>query len=701
MEVQGLQIAVFAAVGQMYSYLPPTQTCSDLSCLVGYRVLVPLGNRQVVGIVVAVAELTCQAKDGQLTLNLQCSGGESTVVVLKKVTKFLDNCALFDVNDMRLARWISSFYLYPLGGVLMQMLPTRLRKVRETVDRSLLMSDLKVVELSVRQQKTLVNSPDFQLNMAQQQVLSQLYPKLSGYSCSLLYGHTNSGKTEIYLRLTEQVLCSGYQVLILVPEIGLTPQTIQRFKQRFPATNLVFFHSQLTDKGRLVAWQRCFVGEAQVVIGTRSAVFLPLTRLGIIILDEEHDSSFKQDSQLRYSAREVAVVKGKMLDIPVVLGSATPSIESWYNALHGQYSLLTLSPRNSLDSMHGSASSINLQIVDASKERIVKGFSNTVLHAIEHCLIRGQQVLIFLNRRGFAATVFCSECGWSAECPHCDNHLTLHKALQRLVCHHCEYHISLPVQCPQCGCKQLGVKGLGTEGLEETLNAIFPGYRIARIDRDTTSRKGALNSLLEGINNNEYQILVGTQILAKGHHFPRVTLVAIMNVDAGLFSGDFHHEEQLAQLVVQVMGRAGRGDLPGRVILQTNYPGHPIFYELQQQNYTAFLQRCLAERQEAVLPPFSCHAVLQAEARRRSAVWNFLQRVAEISRGELKYLQVWGPAALCMERKAGFFRAQLVFQASSHTVLHQALKRVDSYIRQQKVTLKWFWDINPSNLLSA
>lgn len=675
--VAALEVAVFTALRQPLTYLcnGAINTKSGL----GYRVLVPLGaRRQVVGVVVneiASAKIEAKVKNK-----------------LKPILKFLDTAPVLSPVQLKLASWLSSFYLYPLGQTIEQMLPAKLRQAKTQLDLTNMAAENKVGSIEI-------NLPKWQLSESQSAVLREVDAN-SGFQPYLLFGSTNSGKTEIYLRLAANALNKGLQVLVLVPEIGLTPQTIKRFTGRFSNVSAVIFHSRLTPKARLEAWLNCYTNKAQLVIGTRSALFLPLSRLGLIVIDEEHDSSFKQESKLRYHASEAALMLAKYLAIPVLLGSATPSATSWYNAVQGRYQLLTLPPRTSANN------NVTINLVDTAGAKLIKGFSGEILSAMEACLSKHQQVVVFLNRRGYAAKLCCQQCNWQARCPHCDAPLTVHRLLHKLVCHHCQFQRPLPSECPSCRSAKLTTQGVGTERLEESLKEIFPNFPLARLDRDSAQSMQQLETMLKDVAANRYQILVGTQILAKGHHFPNIALVVVMNVDGALFGEDFHQEEQLAQLLVQVMGRAGRGEHPGRVMIQTAYPNHPFFEELKKQDYKIFLTRCLKERQEAQLPPFSCQAILQAESKLRPKAHQFLNAVLALAR-ELDIstpFKVFGPAPLKMERKTDQFRARLVLQAPNYLNLHKVLINLNHQIVTQLKAvsnLKWFWELNPLNLLDG
>jgi primosomal protein N' (replication factor Y) len=504
----------------------------------------------------------------------------------------------------------------------------------------------------------------------------------------LLHGVTGSGKTEIYLRLVAAELAAGRQALLLVPEIGLTPQLLRRLRERF-GEELAVLHSGLTELERFDSWRRAYRGDARLVVGTRSAVFAPLPAAGLIIVDEEHDASYKQQTGFRYSARDLAVVRAQRLDVPIVLGSATPSLETFNNALLGRYRKLDLARRI------GSAGQPRVRVVDLNHHASRQALSTPLIAAIEHHLAAGNQILLFLNRRGFAPALYCAQCRTTEQCARCDARMTVHANAGRVRCHHCGAERPLEWQCRGCGEQRIAV-GAGTQRVGDELAALFPAARVARIDRDSTTRKGALGALLRQVETGEVQILVGTQMLTKGHDFPRVTLVGILNADQGLFGTDPRSHERLAQTILQVAGRAGRADRPGEVIVQTHCPAHPLLACVLDGDYTKFAHLALAERREAHWPPFSHLAVWHAEAARRDAAFAFLERVkdAALPHGAVTVL---GPAPLPMERKDGRYRAQLLFRSSERSALHKLVERALLIARgtREARRARWNVDIDP------
>ncbi len=461
---------------------------------------------------------------------------------------------------------------------------------------------------------------DVTLTKDQTAAVEAILATLSTFAVHLLYGVTGSGKTEVYLRVIAAAVAAGGQALVLVPEIALTPQLLDRFRRRFSA-GVAVVHSGLTDNERRDAWRAAHSGAARIVIGTRSAVFTPLTKLALIVVDEEHDASYKQQEGFRYSARDLAVVRARRAAVPIILGSATPSLETLENAAGGRYA------RHVLPLRPGRARAPRMSLVDLRRHPVDQGLSTPAISAIGAHLHAGGQVIVFLNRRGYAPTLFCNSCGWVAPCAHCDARMTLHRRAQQLRCHHCGAHAPVPVICGNCGQALLAV-GQGTERVEETLTRLFPDAPLARLDRDTASARGSIQTVLDRVHSGEARILVGTQMLTKGHHFPEVTLVVILDADQGLFASDFRATERLAQTIIQVAGRAGREERAGEVMIQTQYPEHPQLTRLIAEGYESFAASALAERREAGWPPYSRLALLRAEAKDRSGLDAFLHAAA-------------------------------------------------------------------------
>ena len=670
---------------------------------------------------------------------------------LKPIIDVLDAESLFNSTTWDWLAWSANYYRAALGDVLFQALPVKLRNGESAVKNDctfwritdlgkqalesgelkrskkqiealnlLLTQDLEkgnneissaiwsalkgkdyVEEIIVPTeqkswQQALGDNPlvnlDNRLTLNKQQALafSQLIFQ-EGFNVWLLEGVTGSGKTEIYLQYIEEALKKGKQVLVLVPEIGLTPQTVRRFQARFNV-EIDVLHSNLNDTQRLNVWERARTGQSAIVIGTRSALFTQFSDLGLIILDEEHDGSFKQQDGWRYHARDLGIVLAQKLNIPILLGSATPSLESVNNVQNGKYHHLVLSKRA------GNATALRQFVIDLKHQRIQNGLSEPLLQRMQEHLEKGNQVLLFLNRRGFAPVLLCHECGWIDECHHCEKPYTYHQHQRVLRCHHCGAQKTVPMQCGHCGSTHLVTTGLGTEQLEETLKARFPQYNIARIDRDSTARKGKLEGYLEDIQQGKSQILIGTQMLAKGHHFPNVTLVALVNVDNALFSLDFRAEERLAQLYVQVAGRSGRAEKQGEVVLQTHYPDHPLLTTLLEKGYQAFAEETLKLRHNMGLPPFSFQALFKAQCRHSEEAENALSQLASFFyEQKIEGLQVLGPIPAPFSKKAGQYRWQLLLQHASRKQLQAALSRYSpELIKSSQVRL--ILDVDPLDL---
>lgn len=734
-----LRIAVPSPLRRTFDYLPPTKYSNE--CLEpGVRVRVPFGRGQVIGVLL---EVVTEARIDPSRL--------------KAAIEVLDDRALLAPPLMKLGMWASDYYHHPPGEVFSHLLPALLRQGRAPVQQrqtlwvltgagqavdpagltraprqaallqlfhdhpdGLTSQDIAahfanhqsplqgVVKKGWVERRSVAAPPgpahnsgqqqcaDVQLNPAQTTAVETLSHALGTFGVHVLEGVTGSGKTEVYLQIIQRIIDQGYQALLLLPEIGLTPQMIARLRARFTVP-VVIYHSGLSDRERLDAWIMARSGAAPLIVGTRSAVFLPLQRPGIIIVDEEHDLSYKQQEGFRYHARDVAVVRAQQDGIPILLGSATPSIETLYNVQRGRYHHLSLPDRA------GNAVPPELRLLDLRHRPLDDGLADNLLHTVGQHLARGNQVLLFLNRRGYAPTILCHDCGWVAQCHRCDTHLVLHRQDQMLRCHHCAGQSPMPAQCPHCHSTELRVLGQGTERIEQTLQRHFPGHEILRIDRDSTRRKGALQDLLGKAHDGQGRILIGTQMLAKGHHLPDVTLVGIVNADYGLFSADFRASERMAQTIIQVAGRAGRSDKQGTVLIQTHHADHPHLQALTRHGYAAFAKTLLEERAHAELPPYSSLALLRAEATQRDAPQAFLHEACEHARHmpAAHHVQLLGPVPAPMERRAGRYRAQLLVQAAQRRQLHGLLKtwapQLETLPSARRV--RWSLDVDPMELL--
>ncbi|MCB1827097.1 MAG: primosomal protein N' [Coxiellaceae bacterium] len=513
-----------------------------------------------------------------------------------------------------------------------------------------------------------------------------------GFKTFCLQGVTGSGKTEVYLQAMSPLLAAGKQVLVLVPEIALTPQTVQRFEERFNVP-VICLHSELTDKKRLEAWSQAYCGHARIIIGTRSAVFVPLKNPGMIVIDEAHDPSFKQQSGFRYSARDVAIRRAQMENLPIILGSATPSLETLMNVRRGRFEFLSLPERA------GEAKPPKMTMVDLRDKKLNAGLSDYLIETIREHLKQNTQVLLFLNRRGYAPTLMCHHCGWMAVCARCDARMTLHKNPTRLFCHHCGSQARAPQICNSCEQADLSDIGVGTEQLEQALANLFPDEKIVRIDRDSTRKKGSLQEKLDQIHSGEAKLLIGTQMLSKGHHFANLSLVAIVDADGGLYGTDFRSMERMAQLIVQVSGRAGREERVGEVLIQTHHPDNALLQLLLKKGYSVFADAVLKEREVAALPPFTHFALLRAEAIGKELPLNFLRAVKQnVSHTNVQLL---GPIPAPMERRAGRYRAQLLIQSSDRAALHVMSDLLIEACQNLPLSRKvrWSLDIDPQEML--
>ena len=731
-----VRVAVLSPLRRLFDYLIPNNVVEawpDCKAEVGCRVMVPFGRREVVGLVVE-----------------HITTSELSLDQLKPVNRLLDSGPLLPSKLLTLFSWAANYYQHPIGDALFGMLPVLLRKgeplpilgtrywqltnkgkglgsdslkrarsQKELIDRllsngacadSILVSDFSRAIITTLESKQLIES--FQhanTKISTQNILKQDALTLHdsqrlvldsidqhSFNCYLLDGVTGSGKTEIYLQAIEQTLRYDRQALVLIPEISLTPQTEKRFRDRFNVP-IVTLHSGLTDKQRLAAWTSAKRGSAQIVLGTRSAIFTPLARPGLIIVDEEHDQSYKQQEGFRYSARDLAVSRAHKEGISVILGSATPSIESLNNCATGRYNHLILTDRA------GTAKQPNWSLVDLKSEKSEAGIAAFTLSAISQTVEQGHQVLVFLNRRGFAPAIICHHCGWSAECHNCDSRLTVHRARNRLICHHCDYQQRVPHLCPGCQGQELISLGEGTERSEEYLEKCFPQTKVLRVDRDSTRKKGAMQEVFEIGSSGEPCILIGTQMLAKGHHFANVTLVAVLDADSGLFSPDFRSHERLGQLLTQVAGRSGRGDLPGRVIIQTHQPQHPLLEMLIGSGYSFFAQQIMAERKITQLPPFRHMAVIRAESDRANEAEKFLRTARNIAEGinhPSPLISYLGPLPAMLEKRAGRYRFVLQIDASKRSILQVLLDAliVELNLHKDARRVRWSIDVDPQEM---
>lgn len=725
-----VKVVLPVPLARTFDYLLPKNVYPS----VGGRVRVPFGKRQVIGIVIKISERS------KLSLNK-----------LKLITEVLDHQSLFPASLWRILTWSINYYHHPAGEVLFHALPVLIRQGKpaemtplwqwfatkqgfSTLPHSLKHApkqqqalavllrmpiyrhqvnklELKETALQALRAKNLCdlriqpvekinwkamfreNSKSLCLNTEQSTAVMSIQNEDEHFATWLVAGVTGSGKTEVYLAVLENILAKGKQALVLVPEIGLTPQTITRFRKHFTVP-VEMLHSGMNNSERLIVWLKARHNECAIVIGTRSALFTPFAKLGVIVIDEEHDSSYKQHEGWRYHARDLAVFRAREENIPIILGTATPALESLYNVQQKKYRQLTLSNRA------GDANPAYQYLQDLKGQQLTNGLSILLLKKMRQHLNAGNQVMLFLNRRGFAPALLCHECGWIAECQRCDHYYTLHQHKHQLLCHHCDSRRPVPNQCYKCGTTQLVPVGLGTEQLEDILKPLFPNIPVIRIDHDTTLNKGALEGYLAQVHRGGAHILIGTKMLAKGHHFPDVTLVSLLNVDGALFSGDFRAAERFAQLYTQVSGRAGRSGKRGEVLLQTYHPDHPLLQTMLQSDYMEFAEQTLEERRQAGLPPFVNHILFHANDHdncQASLFLHQLRQLLEASPLSDSHLWLIGPMPALSPKRNGRFRWQLLlshpYRIQLQRLIVANLPLISALPQAHKV--KWVLDVDP------
>lgn len=656
-----IRVALDVPVSKLFDYRAPDATAAD----VGQRVQVPFNRRSAVGVIVELAPATAVPAER-----------------LKAAVRILRDLPPLTAEALQLLRFSADYYHHPLGAVIMGALPTRLRRNAAPPRRRVQQSDAAAGVPPPA-------GPAPALTAEQARAVAEIDCGLGGFRPFLLLGVTGSGKTEVYLHAVAAALAARGQALVLVPEIALTPQLEGLIRARFPNTESVSMHSGLAEAERLEHWQAASSGRARIVLGTRLAVFVPLPELGLIIVDEEQDSSFKQGEGFRYSARDLAVVRARQRAVPVVLGSATPAIETYHNAVSGRYALLELTRRIG-------APPPRIACVDTRGEKLSDGLSERLLTALRECAARGEQALVFINRRGYAPVLMCRSCGWISGCRRCSARLVLHLPERRLCCHHCGHVSPPPVACPGCGNPDLAPLGQGTQRVEEALARLIPQARILRIDRDTTRRRRAWHAMRQRIQERDVDILVGTQILAKGHDFPHLNLVGVLNADSQLYGSDFRAAERLFALLTQVAGRAGRGGVQGEVLIQTEFPEHPLYAALRDQDYRVFADAVLAERRQTGFPPFVHQALLRAEAPRLATALQFLAEAARRGKALDPHLTTYDPVPAALTRRAGRERAQLLVQSASRRRLREFLDAWRNALASSVSTkARWSIDVDP------
>lgn len=654
-----LRVAVPSPLRRTFDYLMPT-THNSAQPKPGARILVSFGKRELLGIIIEVTDHSAIA-----------------VAKLKPALQILDSEPLFNATMLQLFVWASKYYQYPLGMIFDTVLPAWLRKQ-------------KTLDLPVAAAPETKQLAPLMLNSFQEQAVAEVIKAKDKFQAFLLDGVTGSGKTEVYMQLITRMVAANKQTLILIPEINLTPQTLQRFQERFQVP-IAILHSQITEKNRASAWVNAQQGNALIVLGTRLAAFTPLKNPGLFIIDEEHDLAFKQQDHFRYSARDLLLKRAQLEQCPILLGTATPSLETWHNVITKKFHHLELPERAGL------AQKPEVEIIDVRHKKLDQGLSNELLSQIKQHLDNNQQILLFLNRRGYAPVLMCCKCGWHNTCKRCDSNMIVHHDAQILRCHHCEAQNIIPEACAQCGDTNITAIGLGTQRLELCLTKHFPAANIVRVDKDSVHNKKQLKDVLDSVHDGSTNILIGTQMLSKGHHFPNLGLVAIVDIDTALFSADFRATERIGQLITQVAGRTGRGTKLGKVVLQTTHPDNKMLQTLIYQGYHQFLEILIQERKLTGLPPYSYQVLFRAETKTPAIAGTFLQSVKKLITGSTPTISCLGPIPAPMEKRQGFYRAQLLLQADSRQALQAQLQSVIPHIEANKLSrnVRWSIDVDP------
>jgi primosomal protein N' (replication factor Y) len=671
-----LKMALDTPLAIEFDYRWRPESADDLPPMVGQLAQVPFGRREVMGLIIAIQDTSDHAPEK-----------------IRDVTAIRYQLPALSTHWIALSRFAAEYYQRPLGEVVLPCLPKNLRALKSTA----LDSALKKVAAPVSPTTSGASVPP-QLNQDQQAAVDAI-TSVNSYSTTLLFGVTGSGKTEVYLRSAEKILererqqGRRAQVLILVPEINLTPQLENSVRARFPELNVVSLHSQLSEGERTRSWLSAHLGSAAIVLGTRLAILASMPNLKLIVVDEEHDPSYKQQEGLRYSARDLAIWRAHDLNIPVVLGSATPSMESWHHAESGRYKKLVLTQRAAAQAVLP-----NISLIDMERIKASEGLAPPLITALRERLARGEQSLLFLNRRGYAPVVHCDACGWISNCQRCTAFMVLHKPERRLRCHHCSLELRIPTSCPTCGNVDLQPLGRGTQRIEEYLHTLFPEARVLRIDADSTRKKGSAQAAFETVHRGEVDILLGTQMVAKGHDFQRLTLVGVINPDTALFSHDYRAGERLFAQLMQVAGRAGRAGQMSKseVLVQTRYAQHPLYRALLGHDFPGFASSTLEERRNAGLPPFVFQALLRAESKTLTTALEFLQQAREL----LPHpgIVINDPVPMTMTRVAGVERAQLLLESNARATLQNFLKQWVQALRKHPTRLRWTLEVDPIDI---
>jgi primosomal protein N' (replication factor Y) (superfamily II helicase) len=662
-----ISVALDVPLTKNFDFLWPFDWQPPTDADIGRLVVVPFGTQTLVGLVTAVNQTSDVAVDK-----------------LRAIASINIDIPALSHDVISLIRFCETYYHAPFGQIAINVIPPALRSPTRTLKP-------RSVYEHTTAPRVIAAGPH--LNDEQQYAVTTIDNAHAAFAVFLLEGITGSGKTEVYLSAIAATLARGDQALVLVPEINLTPAFLKHVAARFPNHRIAPAHSGMAAMARLKAWRDAQAGEADIVVGTRLSVFTPMPRLRLIVVDEEHDQSFKQQEGVRYSARDVAVFRASELKCPIVLGSATPAIETLDNAARGRFVHLKLSQRAVANAQLPSVKFIHLD-----SEKAPDGLTATLIDAIKVTIANGEQAMVFINRRGYAPALVCGSCGWMPECKRCSARMVFHRAIKKLKCHHCAAERRAPTVCDDCGSTDLHPAGQGSERIEDALHEALPGVRIARVDRDATRRKGSAEKIFADTAKGEVDILVGTQMLAKGHDFPKLTLVGVVNADGAVFSADFRAAERMAQQLMQVSGRAGRAALPGRVLIQTRFPEHPVYQAVASHQYAQFVTAALAERRVMHLPPYSYLALLRVEAKDVAKLDLFCenaQRLASVNADKFN-VRVWEPVASTLARKAGYSRKQLMVQSDKRSRLQLFLAVWIAAIRQSDARqIKWVIDVDP------
>lgn len=664
------KVALFSQLKKIFDYIIPEIMIPH--AIIGTRVIIPFGKKTLIGFIVNITHETDVAQNK-----------------LKPIIKLIDLEPIFSTSLYKTLLWAVNYYQTSIGSILDCALPTYCKENKSPKNNNL-NTMVKHKQLTNHDPENIV------LNTAQKIIIDDMLTKINQFNVSLLEGVTGSGKTEVYLQLTDEMLQQNKQTLILVPEIGLTPQTFQRFTKRFGDIEIAILHSDISKKQRYLNWLNAKNGKAKIILGTRSAAFVPMLNPGLFIIDEEHDLSFKQQDYLHYMARDFLIMRAKFTNCPILLGSATPSLETLYNANLNKYLHYKL-PNRAISALP------KIEIIDIRHKKLSAGLSNMAITEIKQYLDNNHQVLLFINRRGFAPVLKCFSCQFIQKCTSCDTNMVWHIYTNKLHCHHCQETKSIPDMCPNCNNNKLMPLGQGTERIEQLFQEIFPAANISRIDKDSTAKKQDFNKIISDILDQKVNLLIGTQMIAKGHHFPNLGLVVIIDLDSTLFSSDFRSTERLGQLIIQVAGRAGRCNL-GKVLLQTSYPNNPVIQAIANYDYNGFSQILFKEREISELPPFSHQILWRAEGSSSKSCLEFLTKIKQLankfSTQEKNCCKIFGPIPAIMEKRKKKFHARLLFQDINRSKLQNLTSYLVNFVANNKIlsSVAWSIDVDPKEI---